>query len=210
MTDEQALRFDEEVSAILRGSAGAAADPLALWLASAARPTPPPSLAARLAGIVEASIAAPAEARVEARVETRTTRRASPRDARPRLALRLVAAALALAFASQGVGSILFGDWVGDNLGEHSPHAMYELGLALMAAGVCVGAAALHRAWAPVAVTAGAPLGLGLGIHGLGEIGTFAAGAVLHSLEGLLALALVAAWWADRRYTRRSRREGGA
>ena len=109
----------------------------------------------------------------------------------PRRSLfRLFALALAGAFAFQAVGNILAPEWLNENLGSTGTHALYELALALMAAAVAVGAGALVRAWRPVAVAAGGPLGIGLGLHGLTEIGVFAAGVVLHTIEGLLAIGL--------------------
>lgn len=128
-------------------------------------------------------------------------RRTARRD-RPSRLLAVVALALAATFAFQAVGNIVAGDWIAENIGEpHGPHAYFEGALALMAAAVCAAAAAVRRSWAPVSVLSVTPLALSLGIHGAGEIGVFAAGAILHTTEGALGLLLLWAWWRDRRDT---------
>lgn len=158
-----------------------------LWIADAARSTPPPALVAR----------------IDARV-ARTTDR-------PTRLMRAVALALAAAFLFQATGNLVAGEWISDGVGEpYAPHAFFEMSLALVAAAVCAAAAAVRRAWAGLSVLTCAPLGLSLGLHGVGEFGTFAAGAALHTVEGALALALLGVWWWQLRDTRRRGREGAA
>lgn len=169
---------DAEIDAVLEGRGGPAADATLLWLAAAARPAPPPAMVAR--------------------IDARVARRAD----RPGRFLAVVAAALALAFVFQGVGNIVAGEWIAENLGEpHGPHAYFEGALALIAASVCAAAAAVRRSWSTLSVLTCSPLALSLGIGGFGEIGVFAAGVALHLSEGALGLLLVLAWWLDRRDT---------
>lgn len=176
---------DDRVSALLAGRPDPRTDPTVLWLASAARPAPSPALSRRIGSHV----------------------RRSRRDA-PGLVLRLVAVALCAAFLCQAGGNIVAGDWIAQHLGEPlGPHAYFEGALAMTAAAVCALAAAVRRSWAGVSVLTCTPLAVSLGVHGLGEIGQFAAGAALHVTEGALGVLLLAAWWWDRRDTSRSRRE---
>lgn len=183
MSDELEHR-DAEIDAVLDGRGGPTADPTLLWLASVARPAPPPALLAR----IDAQVARKAD--------------------RPGRFLAVVAAALAFAFVFQGVGNIVAGEWIAENLGEpHGPHAYFEGALALIAASVCAAAAAVRRSWSTVSVLTCSPLALSLGIGGFGEIGVFAAGVALHLSEGALGLLLVLAWWLDRRDTPPGSRE---
>ncbi|MBM0124521.1 hypothetical protein [Pimelobacter simplex] len=158
-----------------------------LWLGEAARSAPPPGLVARIDAAV---------------------RRRAERPSRPMTA---VALALAAAFVLQAAGNLVAGEWISDGIDEpYAPHAMFEMSLALVAAAVCAAAAAVRRAWGAVSVLTCTPLALGLGLHGVGELGQFAAGAVLHTAEGVLGLALLAAWWWQWRDTPRPSREAGA
>src|SRR3546814_14349612 len=76
---------------------------------------------------------------------------------------------------ANGAGSLVNGAWVAENLGEqHSPHAFAEGGLALIAVGIAVAAGAMRRAWLPVSVAAGVPLGIAFGIRGIPETQEFA------------------------------------
>jgi|GEM_PF-5418442 len=179
--------IDAEIDAVLDGRGGPAADPTLWWLAAVARPAPPPALLAR----------------IDAQVARRSDR--------PGRFLTVVAAALAFAFVFQGVGNIVAGEWIAENLGEpHGPHAYFEGALALIAASVCAAAAAVRRSWSTVSVLTCSPLALALGIGGFGEIGVFAAGVALHLSEGALGLLLVLAWWLDRRDTPRRPHEDTA
>lgn len=191
MSDEpDYLELDASIGGVLGGRAGPDADPAVLWLAATARPAAPASLVGRIDGSVQ---------------------RRRLRDDRPSLVLTAVAAALALAFVFQATGNIVAGDWIAENLGEpHGPHAYFEGALAMTAAAVCALAAAVRRSWAGISVLTCSPLALSLGVHGIGEVGEFAAGAVLHLLEGTLGLLLIAAWWWDRRDTSGAAREGGS
>jgi hypothetical protein len=112
---------------------------------------------------------------------------------------------------SQGIGNLANGAWIARGIGEaFSPHTMREGGFALIGLGLAVAAGALRHRWLPVSVAAGVPVGIALGIHGTSEIGHFAAGAILHTSEGIAALVLAATWWRARRYARRPDPEGGA
>lgn len=171
-----AERLDAEIDAVLSGRAGPAAAPEVLFLATAVRTDPPPSLAVR----------------VEAERERTMRRRWRP--------FRYVAAVMGYLFFSQGLGNIVWGDWVADGIGEDfSPHLTREGGLALMAVGLAVASGALVRRMAPVSVLAGVPLAIAFGISGIGEIGVFAAGAVLHISQGLVGIALAFTFWRCRR-----------
>ncbi|KRA28177.1 MULTISPECIES: hypothetical protein [unclassified Nocardioides] len=196
--DFDADALDTSIDDVLTGRVGSDADPGLLWLAAASRPTPPASLLARIDAQMQ-----------PAAVPERIPARQRPfRDDRPSLFLSAVAAALSFAFVFQAMGNIVAGDWIAENLGEpHGPHAYFEGALAMTAAAVCALAAAVRRSWAGVSVLSCSPLALSLGIHGLGEIGQFAAGAILHVIEGTLGLLLIGAWWWDRRDTLRRARE---
>ncbi|GAA3823368.1 hypothetical protein [Nocardioides panacisoli] len=179
MSDE--LDLEREIARILAGDADPETDPVLLWLASATRSTP----SARLTARVDAALAAPA-------------RRATVAGERPSRWVAVVAIALAAAFVTQGLGSILAGRWVARGLGESfAPDAALELGLAMIAVGMCTAAAAISRVWGPVAVLTGTSLATALAVHGVREFGEFAAGAALHATEGLLGVALLAAWLVD-------------
>lgn len=191
MSDEQE-RLDAQIDDVLDGRGGPAVDPTVLWLASAARPGPSPALRARIDDQVAA---------------TTVPRR---RTDRPGRLLTIVAAALAAAFVFQGVGNLVAGEWISENIGEpFGPHAFFEGGLAMLAAAVCAAAATARRSWSTLSVLTCAPLALSLGLHGTGEIGVFAAGVALHLTEGALGLLLILAWWLDRRDTGRGPDEDG-
>ncbi len=187
-----AERLDAQIDDVLRGRVSPDAGPEVLLLASAVRTDPPSALAGR----------------VDAAHERTMRRRWRP--------FRYVAAAMGYLFFSQGFGNIVWGNWVADGIGEDfSPHLTREGGLALMAVGVAVASGALVRRMAPVSVVAGVPLAIAFGIAGIGEIGVFAAGAVLHITQGLVGLALGATYWTyryadDRRDTSGGHDEEGA
>ncbi|MFT4201256.1 MAG: hypothetical protein QM634_11045, partial [Gordonia sp. (in: high G+C Gram-positive bacteria)] len=139
---------------------------------------------------------------------------ASPRPATPRrhrpplrdrwLLPRIAAAVLGALLVFQGVSSLTSGEWIAGNLGEpFAPHAVSEGGFALIAIGFVALVASLDRQWVVLAVAAGVPLGVMLGVHGIKEVNVWAYGAVLHLLEGLVAVVLlvsfVVAWRAGRR-----------
>lgn len=174
-----AERLDAGISAMLSGKAPAGADPVALWLATSLRADPGPGV--RRPG------AAP-----------RVYRAWRWRPALPQWA----AAVLCLLFLGHGVGNILFGEWVAENLGEpFNAHAMTEGAWATAAVGLAVGLGALRRRFLPASVGAGVPLGVLLGVNGVHEIGVFTAGAVLHLSEGLVAIVLLVTWLVGRRYS---------
>lgn len=179
-----AARLDDEIAAALRGKAGRATDPTVLWLANTLRADPP------------------------ARLHRQVAQRITAHEQRRWRVARVAAALLAVVLLAQGIGNFYVGEWISRNIGEpYSRHAMFEMGLALVAAGGAVAAGALRREWLPVAVVAGVPLGVLLGVHGAPEATTFAWGAVLHISEGVCAVALAVAWWRASRYSARSRRQ---
>ena len=179
--------LDAEIDRVLAGGASAGTEPLVALLATAIRVEPPVALAARIE-------------REEAR---RAARRWRP--------VQVAAAAMAALLLSQGLGNLFNGAWVARGIGEDfSPHTMREGGFALIGLGLVVAAGVLRRSWLPVSVAAGAPVGVALGLHGTSEIGQFAAGALLHSAEGIAAIALVVTWWRVRRYARGPEPEGRA
>ena len=164
--------LDEQIDMLLAGRAGADAGPELLLLATAVRTDPPAGLGERVAV---------------------THERALRRRWRP---FRYVAALMAYLFISQGIGNLVWGDWVADGVGDDfSPHLTREGGFALIAVGLAVAMGALVRRMAPVSVVAGVPLALAFGVAGIGEIGVFAAGAVLHISQGLVGLALALSFW---------------
>ncbi|GAA4097691.1 hypothetical protein ACFFOS_00805 [Nocardioides kongjuensis] len=169
-----------------------------LWLTDAARSTPPPGLLARIDASVQ-------------RHGDRPDRAGLPcRPGRPGRLMTVVALALAGAFLFQATGNLVAGRWISDGIGEpYAPHAMFEMSLALLAAAVCAAAAAVRRAWGGLSVLTCTPLALSLGLHGVGELGQFAAGAALHTVEGALGVTLLGVWWWQWRDTRRRSREGG-
>lgn len=169
-------RLDAQIDVALAGRAGRDVAPEVLLLATAFRTDPPPALGQRVATEHE---------------------RVLERRWRP---FRYVAALMAYLFVSQGIGNLLWGDWVADGVGDDfSPHLTREGGFALIAVGIAVAAGALVRRMAPVSVAAGVPLAVAFGIAGIGEIGVFAAGAVLHISQGLVGLALGLTYWRYRR-----------
>ena len=176
--DERAAAeaLDSEIDSVLGGRSAPTAAPTLTWLASAMRTDPP----------------APVLARVRDALDRVDRRRWRP--------MRLAALALAYLYISQGVGNILIGDWVARGIGEdYSPHITREGGLALIAAGLAVGAGAISRRFTSVSAVVGTPLGVVLGGFGVTEIGVFAAGAVLHITEGIVAIALGYTYWRYRR-----------
>jgi hypothetical protein len=176
MSEEQD-RDDEQIDDVLAGRGVAATDPTVLWLAATARPAAPPTLLAR----------------IEAQMTI-------TRSDRPGLFLSIVASVLAIAFVVQGLGGLVMGEWIADNLGEpYAPHLSLEGGLALIALGVCAAAGAVSRRWSTVSVLTCTPLAIGFGLHGFTEVGVFAAGVALHAVEGICGVLLAVAWWWDRR-----------
>lgn len=197
---EDPERREEQIDDVLSGRGAAATDPTVLWLAATARPAAPPSLVAR----IEAQM-------TTAGPEPEPQLEQVARSDRPGRLLSVVAAVLALAFVVHGVGGLATGEWIADNLGEpYAPHPFREGGLALIALGVCSAAAAVSRRWSAVSVLTCTPLAIGFGLHGITEIGVFAAGVALHATEGLCGILLAVAWWWDRRDTRPLRHEGRA
>lgn len=173
-----AERLDAQIDALLDGRPDTDLSPEVLLLAAAVRSDPPPALGRR----------------IEAEHERALRRRWRP--------FRYVAALMAYLFVSQGVGNLVWGDWVAEGVGDDfSPHLTREGGFALIAVGIAVASGAVVRRMAPVSVAAGVPLALAFGIAGIGEIGVFAAGAVLHISQGLVGVALGLTFWRCRRDT---------
>lgn len=189
-TDRDVEDWDDEVAGLLAGRSARGGDPTEQWLAAAARPSAP-------AGVL---------ARVEVSME-----RARRRADRPSRALALAALALSAAFVFQGVGNLVAGEWIADNLGEpYGPHAFWEGGVAMIAIAVCAAAGAVSRRWSAASVLTCTPLATAFGLHGLTEVGVFAAGVALHLTEGTLGVLLAVIWWRERRDSTRSRPEEGA
>lgn len=169
--------LDARIDDLLAGRARPDTPPEVLFLHAAVRTDPPATLAERVAE----------------RHEQIERRRWRP--------VRYAAAALAYLFLSQGFGSLVWGDWVAEGVGDDfSEHAAREGGFALIAVGLAVLAGALRRRLVPVSVVSGVPLAIALGFLGVGEIGVFAPGAVLHLTEGVVGILFaVTAWryWRD-------------
>jgi hypothetical protein len=179
--------LDADIERALRGSVGAGTEPMVALLATAIRVEPPAGLAAR----------------VEREHAHREQQRWRP--------VQVAAAALAALLLSQGIGNIVNGEWVARGIGEDfSPHTMREGGFALIGLGLAVAAGVLRRRWLPVSTAAGVPVGVALGINGISEFGHFAAGAALHTSEGVVALVLAVTFWRAHRYARGPDHEGGA
>jgi hypothetical protein len=177
--ERAAVALDEEIDAVFAGEIRPGEDPTVLALATALSADPGPSLARRVAAD-------------RARV---ARRRLGP--------LRVVAGFMAYLFLWNGIGNLVAPDWIARNVGEpNATHFATEGGLALVAVGLVVGAAALRPVWLPVAVTAGLPLGLAFGVIGAGEVGQFTGGAVLHLTQLGVAIALAVGFWRLRRYVR--------
>lgn len=241
----EAEHLDAQITELLHGRGGPAADPATLWLAATLRTEPGAGLRRRVAAQVaewpeaaqqptatapaaapQPEITAPDAAKPPAKTarreaatppehhttHPRRSRRpgwtSTPGWTRARALPQLAAAVLALLFISHGLGNLVAGEWLSEQLGEpYAPHALTEGAWAMLAVGVAVGAGALRRRFLAVSVGAGVPFGTSLGIHGIGEITTFAYGAALHLSEGLLALALLGTWWMTRRYGMPSAKE---
>lgn len=184
--------LDAQIDALLAGRPTPGTPPVVSLVAAAVRTDPPGTLADR----VEAEHAA---------VEQRRWR-----------PFRYVTALMAYLFVSQGVGNLIFGEWVADGVGDDfSPHLTRESGFALIAAGIAVAFGAWRpRSMAPVSLAASVPLAVAFGIAGFGEIGVFAAGAALHLTQGAVGVALAVTYWRTRRTpgrdTSRPPDEGGA
>jgi hypothetical protein len=190
MADDQQLaadRLDETISAVLGGHPPAGADPTLLWMAAAARPSPPPGLARRIARAVE---------------------REEAQRWRP---VRVAAALLGALFLFQGLGDIFNGEWIARGLDEpHSHHLYLEGGIALIAMAIVLAVGLFERRALQVGMAGGVPLGVAYGINGFTEIGQFAAGVALHLTELVVALAVLGLWWrARRRYGTADPDEGG-
>ena len=195
---EDPERREAQIDDVLAGRSTAATDPTVLWLAATARPAAPPALVARIEAQMTATAPEPDSGPM-------------PRSDRPGRLLSVVAAVLALAFVVHGVGGLATGEWIADNLGEpYAPHPFREGGLALIALAVCSAAGAVSRRWSAVSVLTCTPLAIGFGLHGITEVGVFAAGVALHATEGLCGILLALAWWWDRRDTSRVRHEDRA
>jgi hypothetical protein len=178
--------LDAEIDRVLGGAARPGTEPIVTLLATAIRVDPPRALASR----------------IEREVARRATSLWRP--------VQVAAAAMAALLVSQGLGNLFNGAWVARGIGEDfSPHTMREGGFALIGLGLVVAAGVLRRSWLPVSVAAGAPVGIALGVSGTSEIGHFAAGALLHSAEGIAAVALIVTWWRVRRYASGPDPEGG-
>jgi hypothetical protein len=178
--DELALAdaLDDQIEALQSGRPVADVPAGVLLLHVALRTDPPAALATRVEADIEREMA---------------------RSWRP---FRWVAALLAYLFISHGLGNLVVGDWVADGIGESfSAHANREASFAMIAAGLAVGAGALYRRFTSVSAVAGVPLGVGLGLGGISEIGVFAPGAALHLSQGVVAIALAVIFWRYRRDT---------
>src|SRR5262245_55422455 len=119
--ERAALALDEEIDAVLAGEVRPGGDPTVLALATAPRVDPAPSLARRVAAD-------------RVRVARRRLR-----------SLRVLAAFMAYLFLTHGIGNLVSPDWIARNIGEpNAPHFATEGGLALIAVGLVVAAAALR------------------------------------------------------------------
>lgn len=178
----EAERLDAAIDDVRAGRATAAGDPELVTLMSALRSDPPPGLGERIVAAGEEAARSRAAARW-----------------RP---FSYAAAVVAYLLIAQGIGNLVWGDWVADGVGEgYSPHAMREAAFALVAVGVVVAASVFYRRFAAVAVVSAVPLSVLLGIEGIAEIGRFAPGAILHLCQGVAGLALGVIFfliWRDR------------
>ena len=169
--------LDAEIDDLLAGRAGPEADRALTWLAAAMRTHPPHSVAQRVTAHREAE-------------QRRLWRPA-----------RIVAAVMAWLFIYHGFSNLVIGAWVAENLGEaHSPHAMNEGGLALIAAGLAVAAGAVSHRFLAVSTAVGVPLGLAFFVIGITEVREFPLGAMLHLSQGVTAAALAWTFWKFWRY----------
>ncbi|GAB10078.1 hypothetical protein GOARA_051_00220 [Gordonia araii NBRC 100433] len=199
--DEQAAADALDV-AIDDALGGDRTDPTLSWLSAAFTVVPP--------------------AATTERVAARLSRAAGPVPVRRRRSTvagrdlwrwpRIAAAVLGLLLMFQGASSLTSGAWIAENIGEpFAPHAVAEGGFALIAVGFVALVASLDRQWVVLAVAAGVPLGIMLGVHGLREVNVWAWGAALHVTEGVVAVALlvsfVIAWRGRDRSGRRSKRK---
>jgi hypothetical protein len=185
-SQREADRLDDAITAVLAGRPATDADPTVLWMAAAARPSPPPGLARRVARALEVEQA---------------------RRWRP---VQVGAALLGALFLFQGLGDIFNGEWIAEGLDEpHSHHLYVEGGIALIAMAIVLAVGLFERRALDVGVAGGVPLGVAYGINGFWEIGQFAAGVALHMTELVVALVVLVLWWRARRYGRGDPDEGG-
>ncbi|QKT08499.1 hypothetical protein HUN08_15805 [Gordonia sp. X0973] len=184
--------------------AGDRTDPALAWLTDAFTLTPPTVVTERVAA--KLTPAPP----VRRRASAAARRRARAEQARAWRWPRIAAAVLGALLAFQGITNLTSGRWIASNIGEpYSPHSMTEGGFALIAVGLVALVASLDRQWVVLAVAAGVPLGVVLGVHGLREVNVWVWGAGLHAAEGLAAIVLLVTFVVAWRYSRRRRPEAG-
>ncbi len=140
----------------------------------------------------------------------RVRRDMAPQRRGPRLAVRLLAAALGGLFLFQGVPTAFASERLAEFLGfVHEPHVYFEAGVAFLAIGVVLLAGALRRRWLDGAVAIGVPVALVFAVFGMTELphSPNPSAEVLHFVQGAVAAALAAAWIAARRTNGRSGRD---
>ena len=128
------------------------------------------------------------------------------------LVVRGLATALGAAFVFNGFGNVFLGRSVAENLGEpYHPHVWREGGVALVALGaVLLVAAARPRRLLPAVAAVACPLAAYYGVVGAGEFDDWVNGALLHTTQGVLGIALAVGWFWARRYVPDRGGEGGA
>lgn len=115
---------------------------------------------------------------------------------------------LGLIVVQHGFGNVVIGRWIADQThGHYDPHMFREAAIATVGVGMLLLLAAVRRRWLAPASVVGVPVGLAFGIQGATEINETVWGFALHSMEGVLAVALAYLWW---RYARRRKAEEGA
>ena len=93
----------------------------------------------------------------------------------------------ACAFVVQGIGSLFAGEWIADNLGEpYAPHPFREGGAGddRRSASAQPRPRSAARWSARLGADLRTPLAIGFGLHGITEVGVFAAGVALHFTRG--------------------------
>ncbi|GED99074.1 hypothetical protein [Gordonia crocea] len=170
--------------------AGDRTDPALAWLSTAFADAPSAAVTERIADRVAGDAAG-----VSAAPSRRRRMRTGPARVDPARAWRwprVAAAVLGVLLMLQGLSALVAGEYIAENIGEpFVPHAATEGAFALIAVGFVALIASLDRQWVVLAVAAGVPLGITLGVHGAREVNVWAWGAALHLTEGLAAVVLL-------------------
>lgn len=119
--------------------------------------------------------------------------------------LRLAVLALGVLLFQNGVGNVVIGRWIADQVhGHYDAHSYREAAIATVGVGILLILAYFRTNWIRAATTIGVPVGLAIGITGSTEITVTPYGFALHFTEGVVAVVVLVLW---RRYAKGRRAE---